>query len=368
MAAQSKPGGCPEPGRVLALRVAPRQALPSYSEPFKGPVSHVGVNDLLPDPYPTTPTEMNPLAPTGFAMSNSSLIPLSAPSTNLFVGLSARERTADAVAPERVNLRDISIPRTHVPAQSPRAFVAGLAAQSLQHRAVVHPYLNAVGLGELPDIRWALADFGQQYHGYSKDFPCYLTAVISRLSDPRHRAGLMENLTEESGIYETEELSELGEVGIEPEWIVGQPHPLLFNRFCKAMGLKDHDLDSEPDQIVIWREMFMNLLSSGTPAEAVGALGLGTENIVSTIYKPFSRAVAMIPELSARDTVFFPLHTAVDDHHQETLQAISADLAVDEATRRQLRRGMLKALSLRSAFWDWMYRRALDPQNADQAL
>ena len=119
-------------------------------------------------------------------MSNSSLIPLSAPSTNLFVGLSARERTADAVAPERVNLRDVSIPRTRVLAQSPRAFVAELAAQSLQHRAVVHPYLNAVGLGELPDIRWALADFGQQYHGYSKDFPCYLTAVISRLSDPRH--------------------------------------------------------------------------------------------------------------------------------------------------------------------------------------
>ena len=29
---------------------------------------------------------------------------------------------------------------------------------------------------------------------------------------------------------------------------------------------------------------------------------------------------------------------------------------------------MLKALNLRSSFWDWMLQRALDPQNADQVL
>ena len=275
---------------------------------------------------------------------------------------------APEIAQALVNLREFPVTNLKARTQSPQAFVAELAEQSLLHRAVNHPYLEAMGSGALPDTRWALADFGQQYHGYSKDFPRYLTAVISRLADPGHRAGLMENLTEESGIYEAEELAELSEIGIESEWIVGKPHPLLFNRFCKAMGLEDQDLDSEPDQIICWREMFISLLSNGTPAEAVGALGLGTENIVSTIYQPFSRAVAMLPELAAKDTVFFPLHTAVDDHHQETLQGIAADLAVNDATRSELRRGMLKALSLRSVFWDWMYRRALDPQNADKAL
>ncbi len=280
----------------------------------------------------------------------------------------AEKPVAPEIAQALVNLREFPVTNLKARTQSPQAFVAELAEQSLLHRAVNHPYLEAMGSGALPDTRWALADFGQQYQCYSKDFPRYLTAVISRLADPGHRAGLMENLSEESGIYEAEELTALSEIGIKSEWIVGKPHPQLFDRFCKAMGLEDQDLSSEPDQIICWREMLIGLLSSGTPAEAVGALGLGTENIVSTIYKPFSRAVAALPELAAKDTVFFPLHTAVDDHHQETLQGIAADLAVNDATRSELRRGMLKALALRSVFWDWMYRRALDPQNADKAL
>ena len=249
-----------------------------------------------------------------------------------------------------------------------REFVAKLAEQSLQHRAVNHPYLEALGSGDLPDMHWALADFARHYHGYSKEFPRYLTAVISRLEDPSHRAGLMENLTEESGVYEAEELAELDEIGIQSDWIVGKPHPVLFTRFCKAMGVDEEDLLDVSDQIVCWREMFLSLLTSGTPAEAVGALGLGTENIVSTIYQPFCSAIDGLSDLRPRDTVFFPLHTAVDDHHQKTLQGIAADLAVDEDSRSELRRGMLKALSLRSSFWDWMYSRALSPQTADQIL
>ena len=239
-----------------------------------------------------------------------------------------------------------------------RDFVDQLSEQSLRHRAVNHPYLEALGSGEHLETRWALTDFAQQYHGYSKDFPRYLIAVISRLEDPRHRAGLMENLTEESGIYRAEELAELAEIGIDPEWIVGQPHPLLFDRFTSAMGLKDPASHAEPDPVTRWREMFLALLTKGTPAEAVGALGLGTENIISTIYRPFSKALQRLPDLNPRDTVFFALHTAVDDGHQETLQRIAAELAADPANRSGLRRGMLKALDLRSSFWDWMYRRA----------
>lgn len=246
-------------------------------------------------------------------------------------------------------------------------FVADLAAESLQHRAVRHPYLRALAENQLPDLHWALADFARQYASYSAHFPRYLTTVISRLEDPTHRSALMENLTEESGVYDDAELQELEAIGIQKEWIVGIPHPILFRRFAKALGV-EANAKPETDQVACWREMFLTVLSNGNAAEGLGALGLGTENIVRTLYGPFVKAIEQLGTLAPEDTVFFPLHTAVDDHHQATLQEISAAYAATEEGRVGLRRGMLKALQLRSAFWDWLYARALNPQDAERVL
>lgn len=68
--------------------------------------------------------------------------------------------------------------------------VEQLARQALQHRAVQHPYLRALGDGTLPDMRWALVDFADHYYGYSAHFPRYLTTVISRLEEPEHRVAM----------------------------------------------------------------------------------------------------------------------------------------------------------------------------------
>lgn len=251
--------------------------------------------------------------------------------------------------------------------EGPTGYVRRLAEESLRHRAVHHPYLRALAEGNLPDLHWALADFARQYIGYSAHFPRYLTTVISRLEQPAHRAALLENLTEESGTYADEELAELSACGIEREWIEGIPHPQLFQRFSRALGVVTV-AGEECDQVAIWRELFLGVLANGPPAEALGALGLGTENIVRTMYGSFVQALERVGELSARDTVFFPLHTAVDDHHQAALQAISANFAATPEDRVGLRRGMLKALQLRCTFWDWMLARAQAPADAARVL
>ena len=80
------------------------------------------------------------------------------------------------------------------PAIMPDEYVTNLATQGLQHRAVNHPYLNALETGNLPNLEWALKDFAQQYMSYSKHFPRYLTAVISRLETKEHRDLLIQNL------------------------------------------------------------------------------------------------------------------------------------------------------------------------------
>ena len=253
------------------------------------------------------------------------------------------------------------------PSGDPRAYVEDLQALSMKSRGVEHDYLKALSNGRFPDLRWAMADFARHYAGYSNHFPRYLSTTIGRLETHEHRAGLLENLTEESGQYSDEDLEEIASFGIDPSWIVGVPHPLLFRRFQQAVGGQEGARSTEADQVVCWRDLFLCLLSQGSAAEAIGALGLGTESIVSEIYKPFVSALEGL-DLDPRDTVFFPLHTLVDDHHQETLMQIAASLAEDREGRRDLRLGMLKALGLRSSFWDWLLARALDPENAETVV
>jgi CRP-like cAMP-binding protein len=244
-------------------------------------------------------------------------------------------------------------------------FLATLTQESKKHHAVRHRYLSALAEGALPDLRWAMADFGRQYFGYSAHFPRYLAIVISRLAKPEHRAGLLKNLTQESGIYEESELRELAARGIDRDWISGIPHPTLIHRFRTALGMADTGIEDDSDEVVCWREMFLAVLSGGSPAEAVGALGLGTEGVVRDIYAPLAAAVQRLPEIAPRDAVFFPLHAAIDDHHQAALLDIARHYARTPEGRRDLSKGMRKALALRASFWDWMYERAVTMGKTD---
>lgn len=240
-----------------------------------------------------------------------------------------------------------------------RAYLDRLVDEALYHRALRHPYLGALATGNVPDIRWAMVDFARQYYGYSTYFPTFLKAVISRLDCAEHREALLHNLDEESGSYPDEDLVVLAEAGIEPEWILGIPHPMLFQRFQRALGVVEADLKRPELEVIYWRNKLLTVLSQGTIEEAIGALGLGTESIVSECYRPILQALSLLDDLSPREIVFFSMHTLVDDAHQEILQDIAADLASTPTGQVNLRRGMLTALDLRAEFWDWMYGRAL---------
>lgn len=238
-------------------------------------------------------------------------------------------------------------------------YVASLMDQSLRHRAVRHPYLEAMARGSLPDPRGALQDFALHYHGYSSHFPRYLTALISRLDDDGDRQALLENLREESGSYASEEVELLQAAGIPPEWVVDVPHPELFRRVRRALGVDDDDPAAEHPEVTLWRERLLAVLSQGSAAEALGALGLGTEAIVPAIYPAFAEALERLEVGAPRDRVFFRLHTLVDDHHQASLRALAQKQAQSPQGRQDLALGMTKALALREAFWSWLHERAL---------
>jgi pyrroloquinoline quinone (PQQ) biosynthesis protein C len=235
----------------------------------------------------------------------------------------------------------------------------GVIAESVRHRAVNHPYLQRLAAGDLPDMKWALRDYATQYYGYSAHFPRYLTAVISRLKHPEHRQLLIQNLLEEGGHLEREERLALQRLDIDPAWIDGVPHPQLFRSLQERLGARPFE-EGDPASldVICWREMFLSTLVHGSSAEAIGALGLGTEGIVKHFYRYLLQAMQRFSGLQRRDYVFFELHCLVDDGHTAALNRIARDLAHEPEGRRELRKGMVKALNLRVRFWDWMLERA----------
>jgi len=221
---------------------------------------------------------------------------------------------------------------------------------ALQHNAVHHSYLQKLSQGEFSNMEKALAYFASQYEGYSVWFPKYLQAVIDKLTNLNHKSHLLENLAEEKGQLDEDDLQAIRALGIDDAWVVGIPHPILFQQFKKAI-CTNYNFEMN-EAVLTWRTSFLNYLDNCTEAEAVGAIGLGTETIVKHIYRPLIESLSTHTSLNLQDYVFFPLHTEVDDEHGKVLLSIANDLASQsEDHTRLVRKGMETALYLRAEFW-----------------
>ena len=236
-------------------------------------------------------------------------------------------------------------------------FLAGLSREALRHPALHHCWLATIANSGFADMGWALQDFAREYYGYSRAFPSFLRAVIDRLESPLHRELLDRNLAEEQGDIDDGDREALRQIGIDPTIVDGVSHPQLFRRFCRAIGVSSAELQTPSDAALRWRERFSRLLHNATPAAAVGALGLGTEEIVKHIYVPLLAGIRGLG-LKREDFVFFELHCLVDDQHAVDLHNVSLNLLRDGRNYNEMRLGMKEALNLRNEFWDHLYRRA----------
>ena len=234
------------------------------------------------------------------------------------------------------------------------AFIERISAEALDSTAVNHPYLDALRDADFPDYRHALKDFAFQYGLYSSRFTRYVDAVIEQLSDAGHRRILESNLAEEQG--DTHGVDLPAEV---LATVIGRPHASLFRRFQQALDIDDDHHDAPPGDHAgrRWSKAFLELCELDE-CIGVGAIGIGTELVVSSIYNQVLVGLREHSGLSMTEHVFFDLHSQCDEEHADQMLTIAADLARDNESCNKIAYGARKAIELRSAFWDEMLQRA----------
>ena len=234
------------------------------------------------------------------------------------------------------------------------AFIQNISAEVLDSAAVNHPYLRAICQGDVPNIDWALKDFAFQYGLYSTQFIRYVSAVIESLSSAKHKQLLQSNLAEEQGDTHDIELPSHVLASIE-----GQPHTNLFRRFQEALGIDaSYRKNAKQCQIIpLWGQQFLQLCKMNE-CVGVGAIGIGTELIVSRIYKQILEGLKTYSNLTMTQRVFFDLHSQCDEKHAAQVLLIAKELAQDHTSCEQIEYGARMAIKLRIAFWDKMLERA----------
>lgn len=233
-------------------------------------------------------------------------------------------------------------------------FIQCISDEALGSAAVNHPYLRAIREGDVPDIDWALKDFAFQYGLYSTSFTRYVSAVIKNLCNADHKQTLLANLAEEQG--------DTHEIDLPPDIlasVVGQSHSNLYRRFQEALGVDANYCETvqQSQTCLLWRKQFLQLCQINE-CVGVGAIGIGTELIVSRIYDQILEGLKTHSKLTVTQRVFFDLHSQCDDVHAAQMLLIAEDLAQNQIACEQIEHGAKMAVNMRVAFWDEMLERA----------
>jgi len=144
--------------------------------------------------------------------------------------------------------------------------------------------------------------FGQ-YRLYSKFFTRFITAVMTNSENDLHRAILSENLWEEGGKQNPE-----------------NRHSEIFNRFLRdVLGVSENTVFKP--YTVQFCEEYLKACKENDDLYGAAFLSLGTEGIVSRLYKIFVQAFLKLG-IPDQDLHFFHLHIECDDDHALSLENI----------------------------------------------
>jgi len=219
---------------------------------------------------------------------------------------------------------------------------ASLTEIQQAHSLWKNPLLLACREGRLTvgDFRFL---FGQ-YYAYSRSFTRYLAALMVNCEDDLGRARLIENLWDESG-------------GTVPE----RRHSNIFRNFLI------HGLQLQPEYLrfevptLRFVDNYLDCSGSRDFTFATAFLALGTEGIVSRLYKDFLTGLRAAG-VQEEHLEFFHIHIGCDDDHAQTLVEMLRSCAHLPHYAQSSRSGVIQAMTLRDQFFTYLHRRIQERQ------
>jgi pyrroloquinoline-quinone synthase len=182
----------------------------------------------------------------------------------------------------------------------------GLDRLVRQRHLLRHPFYTAWSRGELPIE--TLQEYARQYYHFEVNFPRYVAGAYARVTDPRGRRVLLENLIDEEGRSPT--------------------HPELWLDFARAIGARPPPLrPAGPTRHLL--SVYERHALRGDAAGALGAL-YAYESQFPEVAAEKSRGLRAHYGIRSRAAhEFFRVHTFADVEHS--------------AAERRLLRGLLRA-------------------------
>jgi pyrroloquinoline quinone (PQQ) biosynthesis protein C len=299
------------------------------------------------------------------------------------------------------------------PEQASSMFFANLQSEIATHPVLTHRFLKR--FSEERISREKLAAFAVQHYMYSRFFMRNLAGVISNVPDENARSLLILNMYEEIGeplrvrdrahillleqnLISAEDLTaayrDVAQDGIYGDVVhaliqrgavtrqqvqevtrVGSErageltHPALFRRFLRALGISPAMVEAtrplpETTNMI---ETYQQVCREAHWLEAMGAMGPGTECVVSQLYKPIEDGLKASGVLTSEDYIFWTVHIVCDDGHGQNIIDAMAPFASNPENAAMVARGARRVLEARRRWFDGLERLVFG-ENADASL
>jgi pyrroloquinoline-quinone synthase len=210
--------------------------------------------------------------------------------------------------------------------------IRGIDRRIARRHLLKHPFYRAWSNGEVEMA--TLRSYAGQYFQFEQNFPRFVAAAYSRVTDPVGRRALLDNLVDEAGRDPT--------------------HPELWLRFADALGVPRADVLGAAPSPATRRllSVYERQAVRGTAGSALGAL-YSYESIFPAVAAEKARGLAKFYGVEdPRGLEFFRVHESADVEHSGAERAlIERELAKGASEARAVERAVDATMT---AWWRFL--------------